>query len=167
MIKIDSINKMTEVERLKYMNLLLKGQLSSETDVLANISNSTAIIKLCINNINWSGFYFLRGSELVLGPFQGLPACNRIKIGKGVCGTSVERKEPIIVDNVNEFEGHIACDENSRSEIVIPIIQNDEVFGVLDIDSPYFNRFDEIHLKYLTEFVSIMNKYIKWNEFIN
>jgi GAF domain-containing protein len=166
MIKTDSISKMNEIDRLKYMNLLLKGQLSSETDILANISNATAIIKACINNINWSGFYFLKNSELVLGPFQGLPACNRIEIGKGVCGTSVEKKAPIIVDNVNEFEGHIACDENSRSEIVIPIIKDDKIFGVLDIDSPYFNRFNQLHLKYLTEFVSIMNKYIKWDDFL-
>jgi GAF domain-containing protein len=166
MIKTDSIKKMNETDRLKYMNLLLKGQLSSETDVLANISNATAIVKACIDNINWCGFYFLKDSELVLGPFQGLPACNRIKIGNGVCGTSVEKKEPIIVDNVNEFEGHIACDENSRSEIVIPIIKFDKVFGVLDIDSPYFNRFNQLHLKYLTEFVSIMNNYIKWDDFL-
>ncbi|MDG2764832.1 GAF domain-containing protein, partial [Vibrio parahaemolyticus] len=129
MIKVDAINNMNEIDRLKYMNLLVKGQLSSEKDHLANISNVTAIIKACIDRINWCGFYLLKHNELILGPFQGLPACNRIQIGKGVCGKSVELKEPIIVDNVLTFDGHIACDENSRSEIVLPIIVEENIYG--------------------------------------
>jgi GAF domain-containing protein len=129
MFKLEPIKKMNEEERLKYMNILLKGQLSSEKDNLANISNATAIINACIDNINWAGFYFLKEDELVLGPFQGLPACNRIAVGKGVCGTAVSTREVQLVPDVHLFPGHIACDSASNSEIVIPIIKDDKVIG--------------------------------------
>lgn len=162
MIKLEAVEKMTQEERLKYMLILTKGQLSSEKDDLANISNITAIIKACIENLNWVGFYMLREEELVLGPFQGLPACNRIDIGKGVCGTAVETREIQLVKDVNKFPGHIACDAASKSELVIPIIVENKVYGVLDLDSPIKNRFTELEKKYFKDLVEILNTHIQW-----
>lgn len=164
MFKLDPIKNMNEVERLKYMQILLKGQLSSESDELANLSNASAIIMACLDNLNWSGFYLMKNGELVLGPFQGLPACNRIQVGKGVCGSAVESRQTQLVPDVHLFPGHIACDAASNSEIVIPIIKNNKVFGVLDIDSPIKERFDENHKEYLEKFVDTLNKYIDWEK---
>ena len=127
MFKLDPIKRMNEEERLKYMIMLLRGQLSSETNELANISNATGIINVCIDKLNWVGFYILRGEELILGPFQGLPACNRIGKGKGVCGTAVLTKEIQLVSDVHLFPGHIACDDASNSELVVPIIKEGKV----------------------------------------
>jgi len=162
MFKLDKIKDMTNEERLKYMLLLVKSQLSSETDDLANISNVTGIIMACIDNLNWAGFYILRADELVLGPFQGLPACNRIAIGKGVCGTAVKSKEVQLVPDVHQFPGHIACDEASNSELVVPIIKDGNVYGVLDLDSPIKNRFTELEKDYFIKLVDILNAHIKW-----
>ncbi|HSH37034.1 GAF domain-containing protein [Schnuerera sp.] len=162
MFKLDPIKKMDEEERLKYMNMLLKSQLSSEKDNLANLSNATGIIMACIDRLNWAGFYILRGKELVLGPFQGLPACNRIEIGKGVCGTAVKTREVQLVPDVNLFPGHIACDSASNSELVIPIIKSGRVYGVLDLDSPEKERFTELEKKYFIKFVEILNEYVDW-----
>ncbi|MEG0771694.1 GAF domain-containing protein [Clostridium sp.] len=153
---------MTTEEKYKYMLILLEGQLSSESDIYANISNASAIIYAIMDKLNWSGFYFMRSGELVLGPFQGRPACNRIQVGKGVCGTAVSTKEVQRIANVYEFPGHIACDSASNSEIVIPLIKNEKVYGVLDIDSPVLNRFTELEEKYLLKFVEKLNKYIDW-----
>ncbi|GMG98033.1 GAF domain-containing protein [Tepidimicrobium xylanilyticum] len=163
MFKLDPIKKMNKEERLKYMNMLLKSQLSSEKDDLANLSNASAIIMACVERLNWAGFYILRDGELVLGPFQGLPACNRIGIGKGVCGTAVKTKEIQLVPDVHQFPGHIACDEASNSELVIPIIKEDKVYGVLDLDSPEKGRFTELEKEYFIKFVNILNEYINWN----
>lgn len=113
-----------------------------------------------LSEINWVGFYVKDGDELVLGPFQGLPACVRIPIGKGVCGTAAFEKRTVRVADVNEFPGHIACDARSQSEIVVPLIKNDEVIGVLDIDSPIKNRFDEIDQRYLEKFTNILTEYL-------
>lgn len=157
-----SIVNMNEEERLKFMNMFLKSQLETEKDDLANISNATAIINAFIDRINWAGFYFLRGDELVLGPFQGLPACNRIVIGEGVCGTAVETREVQLVPDVHLFPGHIACDSASNSELVIPIIKDNKVIGVLDIDSPILERFTQLHVKYLVEFIDTLNNSINW-----
>jgi L-methionine (R)-S-oxide reductase len=162
MIKLDVLGKMTTEEKYKYMLILLEGQLSSESDIYANISNASAIIYAIMDKLNWSGFYLMRNGELVLGPFQGRPACNRIQIGKGVCGTAVSTKEVQRIANVHEFPGHIACDSASNSEIVIPLIKNEKVYGVLDIDSPILNRFTELEEKYLVKFVEKLNKYIQW-----
>lgn len=115
--------------------------LTGETDQIANLSNASALLNQFLTNINWVGFYILQGEELVLGPFQGLPACVRIPIGRGVCGTAVKEKETIVVKDVHAFPGHIACDAASQSEIVIPLIKQDKVIAVLDIDSPVTNRF--------------------------
>ncbi len=163
-VKLDSIHKMNNSQRLIFMLITLEGQLSSEKDPLANISNAAAIIKGIIDDLNWSGFYLLREDELVLGPFQGLPACNRIKLDSGVCGACATQRKPIIVDDVNKFEGHIACDSASKSELVIPIIKDEKLYGVLDLDSPSYSRFTEIEKKAFEKFVEKLNKYIDWEK---
>lgn len=121
----------------------LSALLEGESDWLANSANCAALLYHAMNAINWAGFYLLKNGELVLGPFQGKPACVRIAIGRGVCGTAAERRETLLVPDVHQFPGHIACDSASRSEIVVPLIQNGQLIGVLDIDSPITNRFDE------------------------
>jgi GAF domain-containing protein len=115
-----------------------------------------------MDRINWAGFYLLKGSDLVLGPFQGKPACTRIPIGKGVCGTAAEKRQVQLVEDVDRFPGHIACDPASRSEIVLPIIVDDRLLGVLDIDSPIKARFDHKDAAGLEDFVSILCGSIKW-----
>lgn len=164
MINIDAVKNMPVENRYKYMLLMLEGQLSSEKDIYANISNASAIIYAIMDKLNWSGFYFMRDGELVLGPFQGKPACNRITVGKGVCGTAVAEKTIQRIDNVHDFPGHIACDSASNSEIVIPIIKDGIVYGVLDIDSYEFNNFSELEEEYLIKFVEKLNKYIDWTK---
>lgn len=163
MFKLDCIKNMTIEQKYRYMLNLLQGQLSSEKDVLANLCNASAIINVIFHDINWAGFYLLKNSELVLGPFQGLPACNRIKLGAGVCGTAVESKAVQRVYNVHDFEGHIACDCATNSEIVLPIEVNGEIFGVLDIDSPIVGRFTELEEKYLIKFVQMLEEYFNKN----
>lgn len=121
----------------------LAALLEGEPDAIANAANMSALIYELLPDLNWAGFYFMRGPELVLGPFQGKVACVRIPVGRGVCGTAVERKASIVVPDVHAFPGHIACDSASRSELVVPLIRNGTVIGVLDLDSPNPNRFDE------------------------
>lgn len=164
MFKLDPIKDMNQEERLRYMLMLVRSQLSSEKDPLANISNTTGIIMACVDRLNWAGFYILRDNELVLGPFQGLPACNRIAIGKGVCGTAVYTKEVQLVPDVNLFPGHIACDSASNSELVIPIIKDNTVYGVLDLDSPEKNRFTKVEEEYFIKLVEILNHEIDWEK---
>jgi L-methionine (R)-S-oxide reductase len=163
MFKLEPIKKMNTEERYKYMLTLLKGQLSSEKDDLANISNTTSIIMACVDRLNWAGFYILREGQLVLGPFQGLPACNRIDFGKGVCGTAIKTRKVQLVSDVHLFPGHIACDSASNSELVIPIIKDDNIYGVLDLDSPEKGRFNELEKEYFIKLVDILNEYIDWN----
>lgn len=140
----------------------LAALLDGETNQIANLSNASALLNQFLDRINWVGFYLLdeEKNELVLGPFQGLPACVRIPIGKGVCGTSFEKEETLLVHDVLQFPGHIACDAASRSEIVIPLRKNNQVIGVLDIDSPEFSRFDEIDQQYLEKLVETLSHYI-------
>jgi GAF domain-containing protein len=121
----------------------LRSLLEGESDPVANAANTAALLYQLMPNLNWAGFYFLRdGKELVLGPFQGLPACVRIPVGRGVCGAAVEQKRSILVKDVHAFAGHIACDAASRSELVVPLIGNGRILGVLDLDSPAVGRFD-------------------------
>jgi len=121
----------------------LDGLLASESDAIANAANTSALIFQMLPDINWAGFYFLQSEEeLLLGPFQGKPACVRIAVGRGVCGAAVERAETMLVEDVHAFPGHIACDAASRSELVVPLIRDGQVFGVLDLDSPLPGRFD-------------------------
>lgn len=135
----------------------LKGLIYDEPNAIANMANASALLNVFLQDINWVGFYIYDGKELVLGPFQGLPACIRIGIGRGVCGTSAEQRRTIRVENVNEFPGHIACDAATKSEIVVPIIKNGELFGVLDIDSPNLSRFDQEDQDFLEQFVEILS----------
>lgn len=138
----------------------LDALLTGEKNVMANLSNASALLNQFFDRINWVGFYMMDDNELVLGPFQGLPACIRIPVGRGVCGTTVAKKESIIVPDVHAFPGHIACDAASQSEIVVPLLKNGEVIGVLDIDSPEKNRFQEVDQQGLEHFVSILMKHI-------
>lgn len=117
--------------------------LAGETDTIANAANTAALIYHSLPDVNWVGFYFLKGGELVLGPFQGKPACVRISMGKGVCGTAAERRKSVVVPDVHAFPGHIACDTASQSELVVPLIKDGALIGVLDLDSPLPGRFDE------------------------
>jgi L-methionine (R)-S-oxide reductase len=121
----------------------LRGLFAGERGGLANAANMCALLYQMLPDVNWVGYYFLQGEELVLGPFQGKIACVRIALGRGVCGTAAERREILVVPDVHEFPGHIACDAASRSEIVLPLVQNDQLVGVLDLDSPSLGRFDD------------------------
>jgi len=144
-------------------NLLRKqlvSLLEGETNQIANLSNASALLNQFFDRVNWVGFYLTEGDELVLGPFQGLPACVRIPFGRGVCGTSAKERKTVLVADVHQFPGHIACDAASQSEIVVPIIKDGQVLGVLDIDSPEKNRFDEIDQENLEEFVRILVKFL-------
>lgn len=116
--------------------------LAGETDPVANAANLCALLFDAVPGINWVGFYFHKDGELVVGPFQGKPACVRIPLGQGVCGTAAARRESVIVDDVHAFEGHIACDPGSNSEVVVPVLDGGRLFGVLDVDSPHHARFD-------------------------
>lgn len=131
-----------------------------ETDQIAILANAASLLNHFLEEINWVGFYLWKNDELVLGPFQGLPACVRIKYGKGVCGTAVKEKKTQLVPDVHAFPGHIACDAASKSEIVVPIILDGEIFGVLDVDSPIKARFDETDQHYLEKFVEALKQYL-------
>lgn len=121
----------------------LHALLSGESDPIANAANTSALIFQMLTDLNWAGFYFLHSDdELLLGPFQGKPACVRIAVGRGVCGTAVEKAQSIVVEDVHAFPGHIACDAASRSELVVPLFRDGQVFGVIDLDSPSPGRFD-------------------------
>jgi len=140
------------------MNKQLVAMLDGEKNVISNLANASALLNETLDNINWVGFYLYCKEEnaLKLGPFQGKVACTHIPMNKGVCGTAAYLKETILVEDVHKFEGHIACDAASNSEIVVPIFINGDVFGVLDVDSPIFSRFTEVDKQYLEEFVSIL-----------
>jgi L-methionine (R)-S-oxide reductase len=120
-----------------------RGLLSVESDVIANAANLSALLFMELEQVNWVGFYFLQGQDLVLGPFQGKPACVRIPLGQGVCGTAARSRQTLRVRDVEQFAGHIACDTASRSELVVPLILKGDLLGVLDIDSPVTDRFSE------------------------
>jgi L-methionine (R)-S-oxide reductase len=123
--------------------LELSGLLAGESDLIANAANTAALIFDAVPKLNWAGFYFLKDGALLVGPFQGRPACVRIALGAGVCGTAAARRATLIVPDVQQFAGHIACDAASRSEIVIPLLRGSALLGVLDVDSPELDRFDD------------------------
>lgn len=141
-----------------YLELLpqIKSLIEGETDLIANLANVTSALKQAFESFSWVGFYLMKDGELVLGPFQGKLACTRIKIGSGVCGTSALKRETIIVPDVEKFPGHIYCDPDSKSEIVVPIVKDGEVLGVLDVDSYRLNNFDEIDKIYLEKLVDLL-----------
>jgi L-methionine (R)-S-oxide reductase len=130
--------------------------LEGERDFIANAANFSSLLYHSLPDVNWVGFYLLRGDELVLGPFQGKPACMRIAIGKGVCGVAAEQGQTILVDNVHEFPGHTACDSASNSEIVVPLVVDGQLIGVLDLDSPSLARFDDEDATGLNELTTIL-----------
>lgn len=146
----------------KYKQLAsqLDALLTGEKNRYANLSNASALLNQFFDRINWVGFYLLDDEELVLGPFQGLPACIRIPLGRGVCGTAAKTQQSIIVEDVNAFPGHIACDAASQSEIVVPLVKDGTLLGVLDIDSPELNRFTEDDRKGLERVVQVLIKHI-------
>ena len=140
-----------------YANLVvqLRSLLKGEHDFIANAANFSALLFNSLPNVNWAGFYFLQEDELVLGPFQGNPACVRIPMGQCVCGVAAERCETIIVPNVHEFPGHIACDVASNAEIVVPLFDGERLLGVLDLDSPTIGRFDDQDAEGLNELITV------------
>lgn len=145
----------TKVELYASLAAQLRSLLANERDPIANMANFASLLFYSLPDLNWSGFYLLQGNELVLGPFQGKPACIRIPLGEGVCGTAAARRETILVPNVEDFPGHIACDSASNSEIVVPVVNGAKLIGVLDLDSPMFSRFDEADAQGLNELVDI------------
>ena len=138
--------------------LQLKGLMEDVPYLVANLSNASALLNQAMDKINWVGFYLMQNGKLVLGPFQGKTACIEIKVGRGVCGTAVAKDEVMLVEDVHEFPGHIACDASSRSEIVLPIHVGGEVVGVLDIDSPFVGRFDELDREGLLRVVHVLEE---------
>ena len=142
MIEIKKMEFSTKQELYEFLDRGIAAILKEESDWLANLCNTTALIWDVMKDINWVGFYLIKEEQLVLGPFQGKPACTRINLGEGVCGTAAERRESIVVEDVHAFSGHIACDSASNSELVVPLVMEDRIIGVLDIDSPEYNRFD-------------------------
>lgn len=152
--------KGTREENYELVKKQLHALIHDEKNQIANLSNASSLLNQFLDRINWVGFYLMEDGELVLGPFQGLPACVRIPVGKGVCGTAVQKAETLRVADVHQFPGHIACDAASQSEIVIPLVKGDQVIGVLDIDSPEKNRFDELDQEKLEEFISILIEHV-------
>ncbi len=156
-----SIDKNLSLEnQYVLLNKQLKSLLDKSENWLSNLSNFTAALKQTFEKISWVGFYLYDGETLYLGPFQGKLACTRIDLGKGVCGTSAEKLETIIVPDVNKFPGHIFCDADSKSEIVIPLIKSNRLFGVLDLDSVSYDSFGKIDKKYLEEICTYLMKEI-------
>lgn len=146
------------------MALQMKSLVEQDRNWLPVLSNASAVLMTSLEAVNLAGFYILRGDRLVLGPFQGRPACIHIDIGKGVCGTAVQRRQTLVVEDVHQFPGHIACDSASRSEIVVPIFDGDRVAGVLDIDSPVKGRFSDTDREGLESFVKILEEYLAWQD---
>jgi GAF domain-containing protein len=153
--------KGTRIENYELVKKQLQALLEGEENLIANLSNASALLNQFLDRINWVGFYLLdNNNELVLGPFQGLPACVRIPLGRGVCGTSAQKRKTVRVEDVHLFPGHIACDAASQSEIVIPLVKNGELIGVLDIDSPEKDRFDILDQEKLEELVAVIVDHI-------
>lgn len=161
---ISKKNYATKAELYADLNQQLAEILADETHWIPNLSNASALLWHVLDDINWAGFYIAKKNKLFLGPFQGLPACTGIEFGSGVCGTAALTRETQVVPNVNEFPGHIACDGETKSEIVVPLIWEDEVVGVLDIDSPIYDRFDAEDAKGLEVFAAIILKSVNWEE---
>jgi len=146
----------SKAELYANLQLQLRSLLEGERDFIANAANFSSLLYHSLPDLNWAGLYLHKSGELVLGPFQGQPACVRIAIGKGVCGTAAEQRQTILVANVHDFPGHIACDSASSSEIVVPLIAHDELLGVLDLDSPSLGRFDDEDARGLNELAEIL-----------
>ncbi|WP_040229202.1 GAF domain-containing protein [Bhargavaea cecembensis] len=149
-------------EKYNQLARQLDALLEGEPNATANLANASALLNQFMDRINWAGFYVMDGEdELVLGPFQGLPACVRIPLGRGVCGTAAQDRKTQLVEDVQAFPGHIACDAASRSEVVVPIVVDGQLFGVLDIDSPELSRFSEEDARGLEKFVSVLVRHLQ------
>lgn len=164
--EILKIETETTEQLYNYVNAKLLGLICEEPDLLANLANAAALLYLLLDDLNWAGFYLMREKEnaLVLGPFQGKPACTRIPLDKGVCGAAARTGEIQIVPDVELFPGHIACDGASASEIVLPLIWEGRVLGVLDLDSPLRKRFSSEDREGLSRFVETLHKYVAWDD---
>ena len=150
----------TRSERFESVLTQLEALIQDEPSAIANLANASALLKHSLPDTNWAGFYLYDGNELVLGPFQGLPACIRIPLNRGVCGTAASERRTLVVGDVHAFPGHIACDAASNSEIVVPLIKEDRLLGVLDIDSPIKHRFDDEERRFLERFAAIISEVI-------
>ncbi|WP_457565757.1 GAF domain-containing protein [Caldithrix abyssi] len=160
MIEVPDLANLSKEVFYELLYRQARAMVEDERDAIANMANLSALLFYSMENINWAGFYLLkREDELVLGPFQGKPACVRIKVGSGVCGTAVKKEKTLIVDDVHQFPGHIACDSASNSEIVVPMIKNGKMLGVLDIDSPMLKRFSEADRIGLERIVKVLIEY--------
>ena len=146
---------LTKGETYAELAAQLRALVEGEEDFIANAANLSSLIFYSLPELNWAGLYLLKGGELVLGPFQGRPACVRIALGSGVCGTAAAERRTVVVENVHEFPGHIACDSASNSEVVVPLLKGEELLGVLDLDSPGVGRFDEDDARGLEELVKV------------
>ena len=166
MFDIKVFEDLSTESKLDNMLIMLEGLVQGDELPITKLCNASALINALIGRINWCGFYLEDNNVLILGPFQGMPACTKIEIGKGVCGTAAEKKETLLIDDVHNFEGHIACDAASNSEIVVPIVKEDKLIGVLDLDSDEFSRFTKLEQKYLEKSVDILNKYIDWEKIL-
>ena len=155
MFALKSVAAGSKAELYAELHVQARALLQGERDPVANAANVASLVFHMLPDLNWAGFYWRRGTELVLGPFQGKPACVRIAVGKGVCGTAARDKRTVVVPDVEKFPGHIACDGASRSEIVVPVMRTIEVLGVLDLDSPSLARFDADDALGLEELVSL------------
>ncbi|MDQ5846378.1 MAG: GAF domain-containing protein [Acidobacteriota bacterium] len=153
--QLAQLESKSKAELYSHLQAQLRSLLEGERDFIANAANFSSLLYHSLPDLNWAGFYLLKDGELVLGPFQGKPACVRIKIGKGVCGTAAELKQTVVVANVHEFPGHIACDSDSNAEIVVPLIKGGRLLGVLDLDSPVVGRFDDEDAKGLNELAKL------------
>lgn len=151
-------NFATKSDRYVSIARRLESLLEGERDFLANTANMAALVFELVGDLNWAGFYFRQGEELVLGPFQGRVACVRIEIGRGVCGTAASRGESIVVENVHQFDGHIACDAASNAELVVPLVEDGRVLGVFDLDSPTVARFDDEDRRGVEELVRVYQR---------
>jgi len=166
MFDIKVFENLSIESKLDNMLIMLEGLMNNEDLSITKLCNASALINALIGRINWCGFYLAKDNELILGPFQGMPACTKIEIGKGVCGTSALKRETLVIKDVHKFKGHIACDAASNSEIVVPIVKDDKLIGILDLDSDEFDRFTELEKDYLERSVLILNKYINWENII-
>jgi L-methionine (R)-S-oxide reductase len=145
----------TDASALEDLAAQARALLEGERDATANAANVSSLVFHALPDLNWAGFYWMKGGELVLGPFQGKPACVRIALGKGVCGTSAQQKRTVVVADVHAFPGHIACDSASNSEVVVPVMKGGQVIGVLDVDSPKLSRFGDAEARALEEVARI------------
>jgi L-methionine (R)-S-oxide reductase len=167
MFDIKVFENLSVESKLDNMLIMLDGLMQDEEDLsITKLCNATALINALIGKINWCGFYLMKNNMLILGPFQGMPACTKIEIGKGVCGTAALKRETLLINDVHKFEGHIACDAASNSEIVVPIIKDNKLVGVLDLDSDEFDRFTELEKSYLERAINILNNHIDWESIV-